>query len=247
MKKLSTLTLTAALVTLVTVGANPALADTYLLDFEKDDAGNLLQAGTKTNIGEQWAKFGVHITSNKGSNHPLRLFNSNCGPDFGITCSGGDADLATGPSFGTKPQGNVLIINENTNEEPDDWAGGGIISFAFDKPVSLDYVTLIDIDENLNNTNGYLEAFLKDGTTEKQSLTLGTDNSLSTYDFSYLPEYSVTKLDIKLPGSGAVSGIKFRDFPDPPKPSKKVPEPTSTLGLLMLGAMGAGSVFKRYK
>ncbi|NES81192.1 MAG: PEP-CTERM sorting domain-containing protein, partial [Moorea sp. SIO2B7] len=91
------------------------------------------------------------------------------------------------------------------------------------------------------------KAFLEDGTTEKQSLKFGTDNSLSTYDFSYLPEYSVTKLDIKLPGSGAVSGIKFTDFPDPPKPSKKVPEPTSTLGLLMLGAIGAGSVFKRYK
>lgn len=247
MKKLSKLTLTAALVTLATVGANPALADEYLLDFEKDDTGKILKAGTKTNIGEQWAKFGVHITSNRGSNHPLRLFNSNCGPDFGIICSGGDADLATGPSFGTKPQGNVLIINENTNEEPDDWAGGGIISFAFDQPVSVDYVTLLDIDENPNNTNGYLEAFLKDGTTEKQSLEIGTDNSLSTYDFSHLSEYSVTKLDIKLPGSGAVSGIKFRDFPDPPKPSKKVPEPTSTLGLLMLGAMGAGSVFKRHQ
>ncbi|NEO73300.1 PEP-CTERM sorting domain-containing protein [Moorena sp. SIO3H5] len=247
MKKLSTLTLTAALVSLGTVGANPALADTYLLDFEKDDAGKVLKAGTKTNIGKQWEKWGVKITSNTGSNHPLRLFNSNCGPDFGITCSGGDDDLATGASFGTKPQGNVLIINETKNEEPDDWAGGGIISFVFDQAVSVDYVKLLDIDESPKNKNGYVKAFLEDGTKVKKSLKLGTDNSLSTYDFSDLPEYSVTKLDIKLPGSGAVSGIKFRDFPDPPKSSKKVPEPTSILGLLMLGAMGAGSVFKRHK
>ncbi|WP_424097262.1 PEP-CTERM sorting domain-containing protein [Moorena producens] len=247
MKKLSTVTLTAALITVGTLGANPALANEYLLDFEKDDAGKVLKAGTKTNIGNQWEKWGVHITSNTGSNHPLRLFNSNCGPDFGITCTGGDADLATGPSFGTKPQGNVLIINENKNKTPDDWAGGGIISFVFDKAVSLDFVKLLDIDENPKNKNGFVKAFLEDGTKVKKSLKLGTDNSLSTYRFSDLPEYSVTKLDIKLPGSGAVSGIKFRNFPEPPKSSKKVPEPTSALGLFMLGAIGAGSVFKRHK
>ncbi len=247
MKKLSTLTLSAALFTLGTVSANPALAYVYLVDFERDDVGNVLKAGTKTNIGEQWSKFGVHIRSNTGSNRPLRLFNSNCGPDFGIKCTGRDPDLATGPSFGTTPQGNVLIINEDTDQEPDDWAGGGIISFLFDQPVSVDYVTLLDIDENPNNKNGYVEAFLDDGTQERQSLKLGTDNSLSTYNFSNLPQYSVTKLDIKLPGSGAVSSIKFRDLPPFPLPSRKVPEPTSILGLLMLSAIGAGSVFKRHK
>jgi hypothetical protein len=52
--------------------------------------------------------FGVTISST-GS---LSLFNSSCGPDFGTTCSGGDDDLGTGASFGTEPQGNVLVIQD---------------------------------------------------------------------------------------------------------------------------------------
>lgn len=218
--------------------ATPALANQYVLDFETDASGNDLAPGTV--IDDQWLDFGVSITNarknGKNLNKPLVLFNSNCGPDFGLACTGGDSDLATGPSFGTEPQGNVLIINEDRNtNDPDDWANGGRIIFDFEDPVTLGKVSILDVDEG---NGGWLKSFDGVGNIVQEfSLLSSGDNNIKDYIFS--EEFdNVEQLVLKLPGSGAITRVEF-------KAPARVPEPASLLGLAAVGAITAGGALKK--
>ncbi|NET37932.1 MAG: hypothetical protein F6K19_39040 [Cyanothece sp. SIO1E1] len=143
---------------------------------------------------------------NERGNFPLRLFNSNCGPDFGVACTGGDDDLATGDTFGTEAQGNVLIINESRNGEPDDFAGGGTLVFEFDMEVTLDSITLLDIDENRGASLNVFDAFGETLATVS-GLSSGGDNGLLQHLFDDLS--GISRLEVTLPGSGAIASIGF--------------------------------------
>ena len=255
MKGLSILaTAGAALLVLGSVSANSARA--AILNFETDDDGNALVAGDGTIISDQWADWGVNLSNEEG-NRPLILFNSSCGPDFlGVSCTGGDTDLASGPSFGTAPLGNVLIVQESANLNiPDDNASGGLITFTFDKAVSIDTVGILDFDELKDSRGeGYIRAFTDDTNFIELAMSSdGTllnegfpgDNSLREYDFGLT---GVTKLEVDFSGSGAVAYLDFTSIEtNPNEDPEEVPEPASILGLLAIAAFGATGVLKRQK
>ena len=112
LEKVTSVATGAVVFALGTLGSHAARAATTVLDF---DTGNGLLppgSGQAVNGAGLFAELGVTIGTTNSINNPALLFNSNCGPDFpGVPCSGGDDDLASGPSFGTEPQGNVLIIH----------------------------------------------------------------------------------------------------------------------------------------
>lgn len=242
MKGLSLATAAALVAVGIFGAAAPARADRYVLDFETDAVGNPLAPGEA--IADQWADWGVNIDVDRDDNrnHPLLVFNSNCGEYFEVACTGGDEDLASGPDYGTPAQGNVLIIQENNDySDPDDDASGGDFIFTFDDLVTLDRVNILDVDEG---RGGFLKAFGADGNLLKNlDLQSGGDNALLDYLFEDLTE--VASLKIRLPGSGAISSIEFTDLPAYEDDSASVPEPTSAIALLALGAIGTGSVLKR--
>ena len=101
--------------------APAAYANSFVLDFETDSQGNILDAnhldghgtGPRTDIGDLWKDIGITITGDPNwGNAPLGLFNTNCIPvdarnissDFdpattplcGVNRNLGDNDLATG-------------------------------------------------------------------------------------------------------------------------------------------------------
>ncbi|MGF1461289.1 MAG: hypothetical protein ACFBSG_19955 [Leptolyngbyaceae cyanobacterium] len=225
----------------------PANAQTTILDF---DTGNGLQPpGSGQTIGgstQPFTDFGVTIETDNPNNNPLLLFNSNCGPDFPSTsCTGGDPDLATGqPSFGTDPQGNVLIIQENDDlTDPDDDADGGTFQFSFIDPVEFLNATILDLDENVAPI---FEFSFESGSSQTVSASsvdlLGSesgDNSLRQYNFSGLT--GVTGLNLTLDDvSGAVASLTY-ERPETPS----IPEPMSALAIFTVGAVAAGAASKK--
>ena len=237
--------------------ANPAEAASYNLDFDNDAAGNPLQTGTGELINDQWLDWGVSISAERnGSSEPLVLFNSNC---FEESCTGDDDDLATGEPFGTDQQGNVLIIQQNNNnlKNPNDDRNGGTISFDFmNGGVNLNSITLLDVDDDFgrNNVDSIMfTAYFTDGTTEEIDIfslpTSGPDSIVtqlsdepgdnSLYEFN-LGLSDVMKFDVTYPGSGAISSIKWDD-----EIVKDIPEPVSAVGLLAVGAIGAGATLRQ--
>lgn len=230
---------------------------------------NPLTGGPK--LDKLWADYGLEMDSSKKE---LWLYDSNCKPTsrgvskngFTNACTGGDEDLATGKGkykegnkwikYKTPEQGKVLIIQEN-NGAPDDLAGGGTISFDFTdrQGVLFDHIGLLDFDDPglpkfsftfLDGTTETLQ-FSKQADTNDPNVTLLSktwnnkpltkDNSLRDYKFDF--SQRVKKLDISLPGSGAISYLKYQR-----ELKRKIPEPTSTLGVLF-GTVGTASVLKR--
>lgn len=175
-------------------------AHAMTIDFETDDTGAPLSPGA-FNGATAYDGFGLTISST-GS---LSLFNSNCGPDFGTTCSGGDSDLATGPSFGSEPQGNVLIIQDpSVAPAPGDDGAGGSITFDFANPTTLTQVALLDND---NGPGIFLELF-KNGVGAPTVVTpaLGADNLLQIIAFG-AEGVGIVKLVVNFPSSGAVASL----------------------------------------
>lgn len=256
MKKFSTAVIGATAIALGTFAAAapakaqslaPVPGQSYTVNFDTDAAGNPLSAGT--NISNQWQDYGLTISNADTDPNALdlMLFNSNCGPDFGIACSGGDTDLATGPFFGTAPQGNVLIISEDgDSSNPDDNANGGTITFSFTDAVSLNQLAILDFDDQ-DRGEGYIRAFTVDGLAGEYKMSEGNllnpaypgNNSIREYDFSGLAPESITSLEVVFPGSGAVSYLAFTG------PSEEVPEPLTVLGLVTSGGFLAAARQKR--
>lgn len=112
--------------------------------------------------------------------------------------TGGDKDLAS------DTLGNVLIISEDGDSfDPDDAAEGGTISVEFDDLATITSVGLLDIEEE----GGLLTFFGAD------------DSVIDTIDIEALSNNSiqdiavnlsdVARMDVLLPGSGAIAGIDF--------------------------------------
>ncbi|MEM7552993.1 MAG: PEP-CTERM sorting domain-containing protein, partial [Cyanobacteria bacterium P01_A01_bin.84] len=103
-------------------------------------------------------KDGLRLSTKEGTN-PLLLFNSDCkGKTGSRACTGGDDDLATGASYGTQNQGNVLIIQENISKNknqtnniynPDDKVKGTFVfDFTDSEGVLFESISLLDLDES---------------------------------------------------------------------------------------------------
>ena len=226
---------------------------------------NPLNGGQK--LDNLWADYGLEMDSDINE---LWLFDSNCKPKNGSsqngftnTCTGNDPDLATGQgtnnnvAYNTEEQGNVLIIQEN-NGQPDDYANlqnPGTISFIFTDEEGVDFnnIGLLDFDDpgeaifNFTFINGDTQEFIFESDDDENVTLLSEDgegnpltgdNSLRIYDFDF--SQNITKLDLTLAGSGAVSHLDYeRNL------KKKVPESGSILGLVFGTVAVAGIKRKR--
>lgn len=117
--------------------------------------------------------------------------------------TGGDTDLATAN------QGNVLIISEDGDQsDPDDNAGGGTLTFAFDNPSFIFDIKVIDTEEG-----GVITLFDADngviGTVDIPQIGDGeTDQVLIDTD-------GVARMEVSLNGSGAVDDLCYVPGEDP--------------------------------
>lgn len=272
----------ACLLTIATLGllsGSAAQAESYKIDFNADAAGNSIKVGNgkaKKGAGEliddEWADWGVNISGwNKGTKSDAKLLLFNTGKT-----TGDDGDLRTGSNWGTKPQGNALIIQEKNNgsynlHNPDDERGGGYIDFDFDKEVNFKGFSLLDVDDNgggisvqgydadnnqvlnisiddlitkhksKNGSKGAAKAKGKsvtlNGVTLTQEGKKWGNNSLFKFQ---VEDALLTQVRINYPGSGAVTGLEWSDA-EPPR----VPEPSATAGVMLLGAVGLRRLRKR--
>lgn len=205
-----------------------------------------------------WADYGLEMDS---SVNELWLYNSNCKAKNGVSrngfknkCTGKDQDLATGKGkygnikYDSPEQGNVLIIQENKGE-PDDYANRenpGTITFNFTDELGVDFnnIGLLDFDDPgqpifnftfVDNTTQQFQFGLNADENDPMVTLLSKDwdgnalkgdNSLRQYDFEL--SQNIKQLDITLPGSGAVTYVDYERTI-----KRKVPEPTSILGLFL--------------
>jgi Tol biopolymer transport system component len=210
---------------------DPPGSCSWVLDFELDASGSKTTKGQI--IDEEWASFGIHITTDNPSNHPAMIFNSAKPTGYDWDLGSPNEDFG-GPGRGTGgeegqpgenrwPLGNVLIISEDGDQEdPDDHYAGGTFIFTFETPSMIHEVQLLDIDAN--ETTGKIVAYdqgeNKLGTFRMQQFG---NNSVQMVPINL---ENVTRLEIHLQSSGAVTAISFCDeTPKPPTP-EPTPDPT---------------------
>ncbi|WP_211097179.1 SdrD B-like domain-containing protein, partial [Aliishimia ponticola] len=113
--------------------------------------------------------------------------------------TGGDHDL------GFADLGNIIIISEDgDSSDPDDNAGGGVITFDFDNPSDLSDIKLLDIEE----AGGTIDLYAADGSLIKSvAIPAAGNNSIQTIDLS---AEGVSQMQINLVGSGAVDDLCWK-------------------------------------
>ncbi len=154
-----------------------------LLDFNNLSAGDIVNNQFQTN--------GVTISSNSLSN-PAMIFDT-------AHPTGGDTDLAT------SNLGNVLIISEDgDSSDPDDNAGGGTLTFAFDEPTTVNSLTILDADEG-----AWIKAFDANGNLIKQ-IDVSTANN--GQENVHINADNVARLEVVLGGSGAIDNLSFEEI-----------------------------------
>ena len=112
---------------------DPAQAGHIRINFDTDEFGDPIVADDGRDVADEWRRLGVWLdsdpilanSSDDATEHPLKVFDSNCGPGFGVACAGNDSNLAAGV-------GNVLIMNSTSSPPPDAWDLGGPFNFSSD-------------------------------------------------------------------------------------------------------------------
>lgn len=233
----------AAALSLSALGAH-AMSMT-VVDFNTDNNGTTT-AGTGLD-GTLFSSFGITNISTTGANG-LALYNTECGVDFFVSCTGGDPDLATGPSFGTGTgtpgmnvgntgQGRALITQADDTDVPNDLLGTYTFTFEFLLPVSIKEIQIIDLEDNEDVS---FDVELSDSTvleniaftaTQLGSVPSG-DNSLTGFSpISFLTD--VSKLEVNFLGtSGAINSVTYAPVPLP------AALPLALGGIAMLGGLG---------
>jgi hypothetical protein len=162
--------------------------------------------GTGVTVTEQWAGMGLHISAdNKVAGHPDKaiVFDS-------ASPTGEDPDLVT-PGYGTGNDtaiGKLLIVAEDDVDadfdgivdDPDDEQNGGILRFAFDKPVSLCSALLVDVEEEGTELRFYGEG----GLFKTIPVPALDDNSVQNLGFT---AEGVTLFEVDFAGSGGLGLI----------------------------------------
>ncbi|NEQ75144.1 MAG: hypothetical protein F6K23_20110, partial [Okeania sp. SIO2C9] len=162
-----------------------------VIDFETDGLGNALPAGTI--IDDEYQNLGVTISATEFG---AMIFDS-------ANPTGEDPDLAT------DSEGNILIISEDgDSSDPDDNAGGGVITFDLDNPIELNSINFVDIEE----TGGEVRTIDVDGNIiDTTAIPAPGDGSLQTLNIN---DSDVAKIEVELTGSGAISGLDFDGIGD---------------------------------
>ena len=156
-----------------------------VIDFETDGLGNALPAGTI--IDDEYQNLGVTISATQFG---AMIFDS-------ANPTGEDPDLAT------DSEGNILIISEDgDSSDPDDNAGGGVITFDLDNPVDFNSINFVDIEES----GGEVRTTDADGNVTATSIPNPGNGSLQTLNIN---DSDVVKIEVDLVGSGAISGLDF--------------------------------------
>lgn len=245
----------AAIVCFVGLGLPRARAAQFTLTFDTDLAGNPLDAlaldthqpGERTDISDIWSPIGIDLRV-EGSSKPLGLFNSNCDVNetfFGVKCTGGDPDLATGPEFGTDPRGNLLIIEENPgNGAPDDDRRGGTIVFDFNEEIIISAILqeIVFVDD----AKGSIDVLFTDGSNQRKRFAATEENQLLL--FSGFEQKSLDSLSINFNGSGGIDALIFSEFnPVPGSEVAAVPEGEMTFGVLAFTGLVAFLKWQRPK
>jgi hypothetical protein len=161
---------------------------------------------TGETVAEQWSGMGLHISAeNKVGGHPDKsiIFDS-------ASPTGEDSDLVT-PGYGPGNEtalGKLLIVAEDDVDadfdglvdDPDDEAGGGILRFAFDKPVTLCSALLVDVDEAGTELRFHGEG----GLLKTVPVPVMGDNSAQNIGFT---AEGVTLFEVDFAGSGGLGLI----------------------------------------
>jgi hypothetical protein len=186
--------------------------DWATIDFENDAAGNPMVAGQI--VDNEYAAWGVRFSTDNPASQPLMVFDSRYP-------TGGDQDLGTphqdfgGPGIGdggragqlgenSQPLGNLLIISEDGDaNDPDDDAGGGLVTALFDVPTEV--LSLFIVDTDVGETGGTVTAYdAADGVISAASIVDFGDNSAQRVAVNAI---GVSKLEVNFPSSGAVDNI----------------------------------------
>jgi len=223
------------------LGGAPASAVPISLGF---DSGGL-SAGNITGSEAAFTDAGVSIALKNAGTNSLALFDSTCRFQFNANtynsgedaCTGGDPDLGTAAELGTGPQDLVLIANEGTDADPDDFAGTYEFEYTFSAPdgVLIEQIEMLDLDgaEDIAFSALFLGEDPADGpvTLTEASVDLvgtpTTDNSLRRYTFDDTRAVEVFYIEFK-GTSGAVGSLEFTP--------RVVPVPAALP--LMLGGLG---------
>lgn len=202
--------------------APPGYETCQVLDFEIASDETKLAKGAY--VTDQFVeKWGVSITAdtdNRDSGYTpdgaARIFDSS---NPGTDNENGDPDLGTpnkgcdkpGPGVGAAgrpgsdgencvPLGNLLIIQESDKEYPDDNAKGGSIAFDFVRPTYVDFIGLVDIEDN----HDFIEVLTVDGAKFNVHARALGNNSVQRLQ---IKSAGVIRLMLHMQGSGAVSDL----------------------------------------
>ncbi len=203
--------------------------------------GSALLEGTIVSDGVNGAfNFGNGLTGNISTSNPgsratgrVQIFDTN--PGTGSVLN--DPDLL-GPFSAARGQnlpdltfGNALILEETRGSRPapgfpDDAANGGRITFAFDVPIALTAIFLLDAGDNAGSARIFLDDVEFDVTS---FLGLGPTQTFGgrdrEYDFIQFDDNTiVNSFSVEFPGSGAIGRFGATVVPVP-----------ATLPLLLTG------------
>ncbi len=147
---------------------------------------------------------GVFISADGGSTdgNAAMIFNT-------ANPTGGDDDLATpGPGVNNDtPLGNVLIISEDLDaSDPDDDAAGGVISFKFDVPVTVDTLDVLDIEGE--EAGGSVTLFLQAGGSVSIPIPGLGNNSFQQLDINV---DNVVEMQVAFVSSGSVTELVYHE------------------------------------
>jgi hypothetical protein len=188
----------------------------WVMDFETDASGEQLSRGQI--IDDEWALFGIHVTTNDPNKHPAMIFDSaqptGFDPDLGSPNEdfGGPGQGSGGkegqPGENRWPLGKILIISEDGDQDdPDDNYAGGTLIFTFEIPAKVHEIQLIDIDNH--ETAGKIVAYGQNGKKLGAfSIQPVGNNGVQIVTINL---ENVTKLDIYFENSGAVAALSFCD------------------------------------
>lgn len=208
-----------------------AAADQVVLDWEQDADGAAIASGQVID-DEYHNTTGISVTVQANSATDIAaIFPSDSPPatdvDLGSpneTCDGGGPGIGAGGEVGEPGENcinheNVLILPTSgdgdddgfIDDEPNDDANGGTITFLFSEAVAIDYIEILDQESQENvEINAYTNV---DGTgllVSENPAGFG-DNS---YEFISIGALGARRLDFEFNGSGAIASIAYTP-PDP--------------------------------